>query len=166
MKVFLGRETPYLAHHMFDGDMYILSSVRSIGAGATVYIQGKFGANKFFHTIERRHAFEGGGPYTVDLIEAPTITDGTTAAFAANMNRGSTNTHEALFFGDPTGVSGGTVIDTLFMASSGTGSNTAGTGVVGFERILKKSTDYVIRIVNGGGASTFYTSVLFYESGN
>jgi len=166
MRVFLGRETPYLAHHMFDGDMYILSSVRSVGAGATVYIQGKFGASQFFHTIERRHSFEAGGPYTVDLIEAPTLTDGTTAAFAANLNRTSTNTHTAQFFSDPTGISGGAIIDTLFMPALGTGANTTGTGIVGVERILKKSTDYIIRIVNGGAASTFYTSVLFYESGN
>jgi len=166
MNVFLGRETPYLAHHMFDGDMYILSSIRSVGAGATVYIQGKFGATKLFHTIERRHTFEGGGPYTIDLIEAPTITDGTTAAFAANMNRQSANTHEAQFFSDPTAISGGTIIDTIYMPAAGLGSQTIGAGVVGIERMLKKSTDYVIRIVNAGAASTFYTSVLFYESGN
>lgn len=166
MNVFLGRETPYLAHHMFDGDMYILSSIISVGAGATVYIQGKFGASQFFHTIERRHSFEGGGPYTVDLIEAPTITDGTTVATARNMNRNSANTHTAQFFTDPTAVSGGTIIDTLYMPALGLGANTTGTGVIGVERILKKSTDYVIKIFNPGAASTFYTSVLFYESGN
>lgn len=166
MNVFLGRETPYLAHHMFDGDMYILSSVRSVGSGATIYIQGKFGSTQLFHTIERRHTFEGGGPYTIDLIESPTITDGTTAVLARNMNRQSTNTHTAQFFSDPTGVSGGTIIDTLYIPSAGLGSQTTGTGVLGVERILKKSTSYVLKIVNGGAASTFYTSVLFYESGN
>lgn len=166
MEVFVARETPYLSQFMFTGNVYVLNSIRSIGATSTVYIQGKFGATKLFHTIERRHSFEAGGPFTIDLIEAPTITDGTTAAFAANMNRLSNKTHEAQFFGDPTGVSGGTIIDTLYLPASGTGANTTGTGVSGFERILKKSTDYVIRIVNAGAASTFYTSVLFYESGN
>ena len=166
MQVFQGRETPYLSQFMFTGNMYLLSAVRSVGAGATVYIQGNFGSTKLFHTLERRHSFESGGPYTVDLIESPTITDGTTSAVAANMNRLSSKTHEAQFFSDPTGVSGGTIIDTLFMPALGTGANTTGTGVSGVERILKRSTKYVIRIVNAGAASTFYTSVLFYESGN
>src|SRR5574341_909987 len=166
MQVFSGRETPYLSQFMFTGNMYLLNSVRSIGSTSTIYIQGKFGPNKLFHTIERKHSFNAGGPFTIDLLEAPTLTDGTTEAFAVNMNRLSTKTHEARFFSNPTGVSGGTIIDTLYIPAAGTGANTTGTGVSGAERILKRSTDYVIRITNAGAASTFYTSVLFYESGN
>jgi hypothetical protein len=166
MNIFKGRDTPYHAHHMFDGDMYVLNSIMSVGAGTTVYIQGKLGANKFFHKVERRHAFESGGPYTIDLIEAPTLTDGTTVVTASNMNRQSTKTHAAQFFSNPTGVSGGTIIDTLYIPASGSGSNTIGTGTLGSERILKKSTDYLIRIANGGGASILYSTVLFYESDN
>lgn len=166
MNIFTGRDTPYLSQHLFDGELYLITSIRSIGAGATVYIQGKFGS-RLFHTISRSHNFEGGGPFTVDLIETPTLTDGTTSFTAANMNRMSTKTHQAQFFSDPTSVSGGTVIETLLLPAAGVGSNTSGAGsAVGAERILKQNTDYIIRIVNSGSASSFYTSILFYESGN
>lgn len=166
MNHFIVQDTPYNTKFLFDGDLYVLSSVRSIGSGATVYIQGKFGADKIFHTVSREHTFDGGGPFTVDLLESPTLTDGTTAATAHNMNRQSSQTHEAQFFSDPTGISGGTIIETLFIPGGGTGSNTVGSTIQGVERILKKNTSYVIRIANAGGASTFYTKVLFYESSN
>ena len=166
MNVFLGRDTPYVSQHLFDGELYLITSIRSKGAGATVYLQGKF-SDRLFHVISRAHSFDGGGPFTVDVVEAPTITDGTTPVIARNMNRNSAKTHQAIFFSDPTAVSGGTVIETLLLPAGGVGSNTSGVGsTLGAERILKQNTDYVIRIANAGGASTFNTVVLFYESGN
>jgi hypothetical protein len=167
MKSFIGRETPYLAQHLFDGELYLITSVTSVPAGATINIQGKFG-DRLFHTISSTFLYQSGGPYTLNLIESPTLTDGTISFTAPNMNRRSTKTHQAQFFADPTNISGGTIIETLFLPSSGGGTNAAGGGnTVGTERILKANTDYIIQATNSGGQnSTLYTSILFYESGN
>lgn len=167
MNGFIGRETPYLAQHLFDGELYLITSVTAVPAGATLYIQGKFG-DRLFHTVSSTFSFNGGGPFTLYLIESPTLTDGTISFTAPNMNRRSTKTHQAQFFADPTNISGGTIIETLFLPASGGGANAAGGGsTIGAERILKPNTDYLIQATNSGGqASTLYTSILFYESGN
>jgi len=151
---------------MFDGDMYILSASLAIGAGATVYTQAKTGSVQNNHFLETIYTFDSGGPFTVNFLEAPTMTDGTTEVFAMNMNRQSANTPDIQFFSNPTAVSGGTIIETIFIPASGLGANTTGAGISGAERIMKKSTNYSLQIINAGNASTFYTRSLFYETGN
>jgi hypothetical protein len=165
--MFTSRDTPYLSQHLFDGELYLITSVTTVPAESTINIQGKFG-DRIFHTVSSSFLYQSGGPFTFNLIESPTLTDGTTSFTAPNMNRRSAKTHQAQFFSDPTNISGGTIIETLFIPSSGGGSNAAGGGnTVGVERILKANTDYVIQATNSGGqTSTLYTNILFYESGN
>ena len=167
MNGFIARTTPYLSQHMYDGELYSQTVVAPpIAAGTSAYIQNKTGS-RIFHTISREHTFDGGGPFLVEIIEAPTLTDGTIEIFAVNMNRNSTKTHSARFFVNPTAISGGTILDTIYMPATGTGVNTVGFGGEGNERNLKTNTDYLIKVTNNGTQpGTLWTRVIFFESGN
>lgn len=166
MNGFIARSTPYLSQHMYDGELYSQTIVATIAAGATANIQNKVGS-RIFHTISREHVFDGGGPFLVTVTEAPTVTDGTIEIFATNMNRNSTKTHTAQFFVDPTAISGGVLLDTIYMPATGSGLNTTGFGGEGNERNLKPNTDYILAVTNNGTqASTLFTRVIFFESGN
>jgi hypothetical protein len=166
MEIFTQRATPYLSQHMYDGELYSQTVVATIAAGASAYIQNKVGS-RIFHTISREHTFDGGGPFLVTVTEAPTVTDGTIEIFAVNMNRASAKTHSAQFFVNPTAISGGTLIDTIYMPATGTGGNTTGFGGEGNERNLKINTDYILAVTNNGTqASTLWTRIIFFESGN
>lgn len=164
MNGFVARQTPYLSQHMYDGELYTLTTLVTIAAGASLNLQNKVG-NRIFHTIAREHSFEGGGPITVTVTEAPTVTDGTIAITAVNMNRLSTKMHTAQFFVDPTAISGGILLDTLYLPA--TGPNSTGFAGEGAERNLKPNTDYMLTATNSGSQdSTFWTRVIFFESGN
>lgn len=163
----LFRSSPYWLNFLFAGQMYSWDYKFSVGAGASVYYQVKTGANWMFHTLSRTVSVEAGGPYRVELYEAPTVTDGTIQQLPYNMNRKSAKTAEPIIYINPTGVSGGTLLEKMFLPTGG-GPKTSGELAAGIsERVLKPSTNYVVKITNSGGAAgTAMINLLFYESGN
>jgi hypothetical protein len=151
---------------MYNGEMYSLGIVATVTAGSVNYLQAKTGAN-LFHTITREHIFDGGGPFLIEVIENPTLTDGTIPIVATNMNRTSAKTHTMSFFANPTGISGGSIIDTMYLPATGAGLNKTGLGGEENERILKKNTNYLLRITNNGSqGSTLFTRLIFFETVN
>lgn len=166
----LFRLTPYFMNFIFNGQMFSFWNRQSIASATTVNaIQAKTGAGgKIIHTFGRNHAAEAGGPFVVSLIEAPaTITDGTPLTTIANLDRRSTKMPQLQYFSLPTNVTGGTVIDEIFIPTGSGPSATGVSGTEGIERILKPNTNYVIRVQNiGSQTATFQTNILTYESGN
>lgn|SRR5574341_51811 len=166
MNGFISRETTYLTQHMYNGELFSLQIIVTIAPGAISYLQAKTGSN-LFHTITREHVFDGGGPFLIEVIENPTLTDGTVPLFATNMNRNSTKTHTMQFLGNPTGISGGVLLDTLYMPAVGSGNNKTGLGGEENERNLKRNTNYLLKVTNNGSqTSTLWTRLTFFETVN
>jgi len=163
------RQTPYWLNFLFAGQMYIASHSYTIGNGATAYVESIIPptTGKIIHLLTRGITVEGGGPITIDLYEAPTVTDGTTPFIMSNLDRRSAKTPSWQLFSDPTGVSGGTHISTDIVSTGGgpkaTGALVSGTT----ELIFHPSYRYVLKMTNLGSlASTVIVSYLWYESGN
>jgi hypothetical protein len=83
-------------------------------------------------------------PCMMTLVEAPTITDGTTAIDIYNMNRNSDKEAVLELFSDPSGVSNGDTIERQL---------TTGTGVVMEDNylVLKQDSTYLLKFTNGSG---------------
>jgi len=88
----------------------------------------------------------------LEIIEAPTITDGDSAVPLLNMNRGSSNTSGIVAWNNPTAISLGT---TVYTRTIGPGTFQ----VLLNELILAKDTDYVFRLTNNdaGTVNTYMT---------
>lgn len=165
------RATPYWLNFVFTGQFFTVHHRYTIAAGGTAYLQAKTNS-RLFHTVARSMNFDGTGPVVVDAIESPTITDGTTPPdVVSNLDRRSSKTPTTQIFVDPTGVSGGTLIDRDVLFSTGGGffgGNATGTFVsANWERVLKQSDSTILAINNTGGDTVdFIVSIVFYESGN
>lgn len=152
-----------------QGNFFALGHRYTIPANETRFLEGRFASNRFVTSIAR--TFVTNGPnVTVDLLENPTIgTPGTTAILIHNLNRNSTKVAQTQAFSDPASVTGGTVIDSVFLPGSGTGVGQAAGSVVQeaqIEQVLKLGTPYVLRIINGNNASVqVQVTLLFYEVG-
>lgn len=158
----------YWMQFLFNGQMHRLSHTYTINPAATVYMEGIVPAGKLIHIFSRNMSVAAGGPITVDLIEAPTITDGTTPpTVVSNLDRRSAKTPALINYVDPTAVSGGTLIDRDYVATTGGPNSATSISAGATERILKPSTKYVITMTNTGAqASTFNIGIVWYESGN
>lgn len=162
------RATPYWLNFLFAGQLFNWWNKFSIGATTTVYAMFVTSSSgRIKHSLGMTVAAEAGGAYTVQIIEAPTVSTNGTLKAAVNMDRLSAKTADTIFYINPTGVSGGTVIDEFFIPT-GSGPNSSGSLVVGTtERVLKKNTIYVISIANAGNnPGVLEITNLFYESGN
>ncbi len=106
-------------------------------------------------------------PWEIELIEAPTVTDGTSQLTPINRNRKSSNTSQLTVYSDPTNISGGTVLGSC-LAGGGSGIGQADSGGVdGFtlEYELMPSTDYVLRVKNTSGTvNPGSVQVFWYEA--
>lgn len=162
----LFRDTPYWLNFLYAGQMFSWDHKFTIPSAGTVYYEVETGLSRLHHTLTRGLAVDGGGPITLRLIEAPTLTDGTLKA-ANNMDRRSAKIAATKFYTNPTGVAGGTVIEEMFIPTGG-GPNTSASLQAGLtERILKPNTKYVVSILNSGAQpSTVEVNILFYESVN
>ncbi|GEM_PF-5307397 len=161
------RQTPYWLNFMLSGQMYSASNQYSIASSGVAYMQSTTPSNKLIHLISRDLTANGGGPITVELFEAPTITDGTTPPTIYNLDRRSAKTPSWQLYTNPTGVSGGTK---LLIAQISTGGGPKGSGGLSSgisEFILKPSTKYVLKMTNTGAQTSLVTlTYLWYESGN
>lgn len=144
----------YTAEHEFTG----------IGAGATAEILIEVGSNKTLHFDYRLSAEND---CRIEIFEAPTATPGT-ALTAYNQARYSSNTSDATLTHTPTGVTAGSTrihrrifYGSLF--SGGIGGN-GGASARAPEIVLKKDTDYLIRLTNNAGvAQDMHIELGWYE---
>jgi hypothetical protein len=158
----------YWMQYLFNGQMFKFGHTYSIASLGTAYMQGIVPAGKLIHIFSRTMDVEGGGPVTCSLYEAPTITDGTTPPdITSNLDRRSAKTPTFLNYINPTGVSGGTLIDRDVIPTGGGPKTTASFVSGATERILKPSTKYCLVFYNGGTqTSSFTINITWYESGN
>jgi len=117
--------------------------------------------------MKRFEAFADRTPWLLEIIEAPTVTTGVTPFVPINRLRPSSNTAESVVKTNPTGISGGTVVDAYFFGGgNGNGGRNAGTGRdTSLEIVLKQDTTYIFRITNLSGDVALGASlwVYFYE---
>lgn len=161
------RDTPYWLNSIFQGQMFTASHVYTIAAGATAYLQLSTPA-KLAHIINFAGQAEGAGPILVLVRENPTLTTGSTPPTAfSNMNRRSAKTPAMQVFTNPTGVSGGTVIETFLVATGGGPKSAGSFGIPALEWVLKSSTNYSLSFQNQGSqSSSCQVSLVWYESEN
>lgn len=124
-----------------SGLAYSASFSSSLTGNQTVYLQIKTGAKTCF--IIGYSFSSSAEPLKLTAIESPTLTNGTSAVTARNLNRQSANTATTLFYTDPTGISGGTTIH-VEVCTAGKGAGAA----VGDDHgwLLKKNTSYLWKI--------------------
>lgn len=165
------RNTPYWLNFVFNGRFFKFHHRFTIVAGATANIQALIG-NRLCHIVSRHISFTGSGPVQADILESPTITNGTTPPIIlSNLDRRSSKVPTTQFFVNPTGVSGGILIDRdiLYTPSGPGGSAVRSTTFSNalWERILKPSASTVLSLTNQGGDTVDITiDVVFYESDN
>lgn len=100
-------------------------------------------------------------PLKVTLLEAPTMTTGTSAVTAYNMNRVKDTAATTQFFSDPTFTSGGTAINIhLVTAGKGGGAISAEAGAWK----LKTATNYLVKVEQlTNQATTVSINIVFAE---
>ena len=166
------RNTPYLVQFLYYGTVFNADFILPLSGNATVYIQGKTGNDRIVHFLSRRMTHNG-TDVTVELFEAPTFTaDGTAVVTAYNGNRLTVKTAEYTIYSNPPDpTNDGTCIsyDRIFGASGGVGQATSASAlsITGLERVMKKNTDYALKVTNNvTDSSTFIFNWQWYESGN
>ena len=104
-------------------------------------------------------AFTGGTSGLLEILEAPTITDGNAALTPVNRRRtGTPPASGVTVYSNPTSISAGTVIASTYF-----------TGKADFladqlELILKAGTKYLYRFTNSsGGAAVCSMELFWYE---
>lgn len=161
------RDTPYWLNFVFAGQAYSASHVYTIGAGATAYLELKTDA-RIAHILSFTGQAEGAGPILVGVRENPTAISGTTPPTAiANMDRRSAKTPSMQVFVNPTGISGGTVIETFLIATGGGPKSAGSLAAEALEWILRPAARYVLSLLNQGSqSSSCHVSLLWCESDN
>lgn len=141
------------------GDIYVGFAALSIATLATSYLQMKTNGGDIY--LLSYGVITDSARTTEKIIEAPTLTDGTTPLSTLyNVNRQSTETPGFDIYTNPTSITGGTVIDEVeqYEAKKSLG----GAGDSGNIRIkFKKATDYVLSLKNGDNNTKNYF-VKFY----
>ena len=142
------------------GKCYSLSFSASVTAAGILYLQIKTGSKQC--SIMDWHVSGIGQPLTVEAIENPTLTNGTTPVVPYNMNRNSSATATTLFYSNPSSISSGTVIFIEAIASEkGSGGSVASEHVW----TLKTNEDYLWKITNvGNNTATVSGTLMFSET--
>lgn len=107
-----------------------------------------------------------GGVAKFEIVEAPTLTTGSTALVPLNRKRtGTPGTSAVVLKTDPTSISAGTVIEgpTAF-GGGGAGAGVGGNFSNDQEIVLKPSTTYLFRLTNlAGAAKAMGLWIFWYE---
>jgi len=88
-------------------------------------------------------------------IEAPTLTDGTTAITPVHIHRNETAATSMTLYSNPTSISGGTTLVDAIIPSGGNKTGGAAGSTVFWT--LKPNTDYIASIQNLGNSDTICT---------
>ena len=141
------------------GDIYKGIANITLGAVATVNLQMKTGSDSDVYLLGL-DILTTATRVTEKILEAPTITDGTTELTMININRQSTDMPGFTIYTDPTNVSAGTLIDQIEKYEAK--KSPQGASLVQAFRIkFKRDEDYVLQLINGDNQSTL-AFVKFY----
>lgn len=154
------RNTPYWLQFMFAGKMFSYTKPIVATANSTTYMQFKTGSTQIIHLIDRIFQTQS-NDITVEFLENPTLTDGTPADPPSNLQRQSVNTSDITVYNNPVGVSGGNIIGKVKLVNGIEWKSKE------FEMVLKKNTNYVIKVTNTLGSNVDVAMYLvWYESSN
>ena len=99
----------------------------------------------------------GRGDIDFVIYEGPTVSANGSELTYQNVNRNSSNTPDLNLYSGPTTSADGTLIYTLWIPPTGTGTGQSGNGISdsgqGNEWVLAPSTQYLARITNNSGAT-------------
>ena len=140
------------------GDIYVGFATLSIAQSGKAYLQMKTNGGNIY--LLSYGVVTDSVRTTEKIIEAPSLTDGTTPLTIYNTNRQSVDTPGFDIYTNPTSVTGGTVIDQVeqFEAKKSLGV----AGDAGNIRVkFKSETDYVLELTNGDNNTKNYF-VKFY----
>lgn len=133
------------------GDLYVGFADLTINSGQSSYLQMDTGASKSVFVIG--YTITTNSPRLSEfIIEAPTLTSGTTPLTIHNSNRQSSNTPDFVIYSDPAGVTGGTIIDQTetYEAKKAVGSLAEATQT---RLQLAKNETYILKITNGDNSN-------------
>jgi len=170
--IFLVRDTPYPLQFLYYGTVFESFHEVTASSNATIYLQVKTGSSRLVHWLYMS-IIHNSVDVSLSLCEAPTFTaNGTASITANNYNRESSVTAQMITYSNPPDPTGqGTCIsyNRIFGASGGVGQATAAAGlnISGIERLMKRNTDYTLKIKNNTTATTSVAlNWSWYESGN
>lgn len=148
------------------GLAYNLNVYSTVTAGTPKYCQFKTGVG-YIH-LKQKTIVDGADILLCSFIEAPTVTNGSTVVPNYNRNRNSSNISTMVVYSDPTGISGGTILeyDYLFGADNALGGAQAAStpSEMSLEWVLKPNTSYIYKLENlGDGTATFLAKLMWYE---
>jgi hypothetical protein len=147
------------------GNGYVLSHFGSVASSGELLIQLDVPANDYVH-LKKWSLWTDSPIAKLEIVEAPTLTDGTTAINIVNKRRvGTPDASLCSAFSDPTAISGGTILETTYVGGGGTGGfKSGGTNSVEDEYVLNPSTTYLFRVTNlDSSARTCAIHMLWYE---
>ena len=153
----------YMVHASNMWEFFIES--RALAQNGLVLVQIQTGLNAL-HLKELR-VWGDAAEARFEIIEAPTLTTGSSAVPMINMNRadGAPAPTGVTMFSDPTGISAGTsLMSRLFGGGAGVGQTAfAGTDKTDRERELAPSSRYLLRLTNlEANARNFSIDGAFY----
>jgi hypothetical protein len=143
-----------------QGRVFSISLSGAINSGSTSYAQVKTAAKKVTVIHYDLVSLTENMKFTV--LEAPTITDGTSEVTPINVNRNSAETAVTKFYSNPSGVSGGT---TILIHGMPSGVNKVG-GSSDHSQTwsILPNTSYAIKLENlGNSTNTFVFNMAFFE---
>lgn len=125
----------------------------TVASGATSHFQIITGAREAF--LFQWNLTSDTEPCRFTAVEAPTVTDGTTAITPQRINRDTSTATTMTIYSDPTSISGGTTLVDVIIPSGG---NKTGGGVSNnVYWTLKPNTDYVASVENVDSQPTICT---------
>ena len=163
------RATPYVLQFLFEGQVFSAFYESTLTTGASESIQFKTNGSKIIHLLE--YSLQSNSEdITLELIEAPTLTDGDSEISSFNYNRRSSKVSDAILYDNPTSITGGTNISkrrTFGLEQAGQKNSSSDAQDIFIERLLKENEDYIITITNNDDITINYiVNLIWYESGN
>jgi len=139
-----------------NGDAYVVDlDDAALVDTDDILLHFKTPADKFITIVGMEATMGINGNQTVvgrfELIEDPTVLDGSTADTPINLNRIVTTVSTTTIFSDSDTISGG--LDLINHVFVGSDRGVPGSGGSAAPFLLKQSADYVIRVTNDSGVT-------------
>lgn len=135
----------------------------AVANNGTILFEVIVPAGAYVH-FKQFNCWTNGSKAKFEVIEAPTLTTGATVITPINRRRVGTPSISLLTVkSDPTVISGGTTLESIYFGSGG-GASKGGDRSLDIELVLKPDTTNLIRITNlDGNAKDFSTFLFWYE---
>lgn len=138
---------PKIEHFYKPNDSFtIFKKFTAVASGAHVYIQVKLFSKFLF--VNNFVVTSNGNPIVVDILESPTVTDGTNVITARTINRDYSNDPDPICYDNPTAVSGGSKIREQIYFNQTATKFGSGTNNYLQNLVMKPGTSYVIDFLN------------------